>query len=393
MKKLVLLLASLLVGTGSILAENGKAKHAPNNAFNYGNSFIFMENGVTFSVYPDGEFDFYLDNQISVNAHAGFGPVGVTFNSGFDYNPYVQYDDYGAVIQVENVPIYYDYYGRVNRIGGIQVWYRHNMAYRIGGMHIYYTPRGLYNYHVGYINAYNPYYVYRPYHRYFVRPALGFCLVSYQPYRRYYTPVRYSYYQPYRYNTRRAYATVGKTYRYAPRTDRDQIYRNDARVSARSPQTRVDYGKSYRSDAARSAKSEVRSNRSQQSRSEMRREVQASQRRKATAASSESYRNSSVERQQQARKEVNRKAPQRDQSQAIASRSESRGGLEKNSAKQVRTPKQVNSSAQRSREQATGRSDQARKSAPSPQVRKAAPQSSRRSSGNERNRSGRSGNE
>lgn len=397
MKKLVLFFAALLVGTGSSLAETGIENHAPHNAFNYGNSFIFVEDGITFSVYPDGEFDFYIDNQVSVNAHIGVGPVGVTFNSGYDYNPFVQYDDYGAVIQVENVPLYYDYYGRVNRIGGVRVWYRDNRVYRIGGMHVYYTPRGLYDYHVGYINAYNPYYVYRPWHRYFARPALGFCLVSYHPYRRYYAPVRYTYYGPYRYNTRRAYASVGKSYRYAPRADRDRIYRNDARVSARSPQTRSDRGGTYRTDAARTSKGAVRSNRS-----EIRREAPVSQQRKATAARTETPRTGYANRSEQPRQEVRREAPQRYESKATASRSNSgrqedhyRGQQARRSSgsMQARPEKQVASSTHRSREEAAGRSSQARKSAPSPQVRKAAPQNSRRSSGNTSGRSNRSGNE
>ena len=377
MKKLVLLFTALLTGVGSALAETGSEKAAPHNAFNHGNSFIFQENGITFSVYPDGEFDFYLDNQVAVNAHVGVGPVGITFNSGYDYNPFVQYDDYGAVIQIENVPILYDFYGRVSRIGDVRVWYRNNLVYRLGGMYVYYTPRGLYDYHTGYINVYNRVYVYRPFHRYFVRPAVGFCMVSFHPYRRYYHPVRYTYYRPYHYNTRRAYASVGKSYRYAPRADRARIYRNDSRVTARSPQYRADRGVSYRTDAAYSSKSDRRSNRSElqrssQNRSEVRREVSGRMDSRATAARSGNPRSLQANRGSEGPKKVSRSP--------------------------VRTENRKVGSPERNRSQATGRTTQVRKSGETARGRKEVARNSRSGnnrSGNtaSRSRSSRSGNE
>ena len=343
MKKLVLLLTAVLTGAGSALAETSSEKAAPHNAFNYGNSFIFLENGITFSVYPDGEFDFYLDNQVAVNAHVGVGPVGITFNSGYNYSPFVQYDDYGAVIQIENVPIFYDYYGRVNRIGDVRVWYRNNLVYRIGGMYVYYTPRGLYDYHTGFINVYNRVYVYRPFHRYFVRPAVGFCMVNYYPYRRYYHPVRYTYYRPYHYNTRRAYASVGKSYRYTPRADRDRIYRNDSRVTARSPQYRSDRGVATRRDAAYASKGEVRSNRSELQRSpqslgnEMRRETSVRNDRNNLAMRSGNQPASKAVRSSEARRSSSPAVPARIESRTV-SRSEPGRAQARERSAQVRKP-------------------------------------------------------
>ncbi|WP_088341245.1 hypothetical protein [Robiginitalea sediminis] len=262
MKQLILLVTALLLGTGSSLRAASVDKVAMPDAFRYGNSFIFVENGITFSVYPDGEFDFHIDRYAGISAHIGAGPVGVTFNTGFDYNPYVQYDDYGAVIQVEHTPVFYDFYGRVNRIGDIRIWYRNGLAYRIGGMRIFYNPGGYYDYHTGFINVYNRVYVYRPFHRLFIRPALGFCMVYNRPYRRFYQPLRYTYYRPYRFNARRHYVAVGKTHRYRERADRSRVYRNDNRVSAR----RFDDVRSertvYRNDAVRS---NARSNQGQHS--------------------------------------------------------------------------------------------------------------------------------
>jgi hypothetical protein len=239
MRNLVLLFTALIFGTASTMAATLEDKVATRNAYTYNNSFIFVENGITFSVYPDGELDFYIDNRVNVGTYVNFGNANITFNSGYDYNPYVQYDDYGAVIQVQNVPIYYDYYGRVNRIGGINVWYGNGRVRQIGGMHVYYNNSGFYSHYRGYVNVYNQYYTYRPYYSYFVRPSAGFCLVYSNPYRRYYSPVRYTYYSPYHYNYRRAYAQVGHHYNYHTNINsHSKVYRNDKRVVARENNSR-----------------------------------------------------------------------------------------------------------------------------------------------------------
>lgn len=207
MKKLTLVLASVFAISAQSMAHgNG---HASINS--YADAFVFDEMGVTFSVYPDGEFDFYLaGNQQATTVSNGY--VNVTYNSGYDYNPYVQYDDFGAVIQVENVPVWYDYYGRVNQIGDVMISYRDRRVCRVGGLQVYYNNSGYYAYHTGFINTWNPYFVYRPFYACFARPAVNLCFVRISPYRQYYTPVRYTYYRPYVHNVRPCYATIGHTY-------------------------------------------------------------------------------------------------------------------------------------------------------------------------------------
>lgn len=248
MKNLVLLFTAMILGTPSVFATStNEDKVATSNAYRNNNSFIFVENGITFSVYPDGEFDFYIEDYVTGSKN------GITFNSGYDYSPYAQYDDYGAVIQVENVPIYYDYYGRVSQIGDVSINYRNNRIRSIGGMYVFYDNRGFYNYHTGFINIYNRNYVFRPFHRWFVRPAIGFSLVLNRPYRRYYTPIRYTFHKPYRFNKRRAYVKIGKEHRYNKvRRERANVYRNDKKVAVRS--------NSYRSNRSVSAKNNSYSN-------------------------------------------------------------------------------------------------------------------------------------
>lgn len=257
MKKLVLIIAAVFFGTAMTKAATIEDKVATVN-YRYGNSFIFVENGVTFSVYPDGEFDFYIDNRVNVGVGARVGNVGITFNSGYNYNPFVQYDDYGAVIQVENIPIYYDYYGRVSQIGGVDVWYRNGRVRRLGGLNVFYNG-GVFSHYTGFINIYNRGYVYRPFHRWFARPAVGFCNVWTSPYRRWYNPVRYTWYRPYRNNYRRAYAQIGREHRYN-RTRRSKVYRNDNRVAVRENRGRRNADFSRRNDGIAQRRSSTRRN-------------------------------------------------------------------------------------------------------------------------------------
>ncbi len=160
---------------------------------NYGEKFTFVENGISFSVFQNGEFDFYINPRNGLHTNINFGAVNISYNSGYNYNAYVQYDDYGAIIQIENVPIYYDYYGRITQVGNVNVSYFNNRLARIGGLNVYYNTYGHYSHYEGSINQYNRYYVFNPFHDFFVRPQFNRCIVSYNPYRRYYSPYRYEY--------------------------------------------------------------------------------------------------------------------------------------------------------------------------------------------------------
>ncbi len=67
---------------------------------------------------------------------------------------FVQYDCYGGVIQIENIPIYYDEFGRITQAGDIQVHYNRNRIVRIGGLYVHYNYYGYYTHSTGYINSY-----------------------------------------------------------------------------------------------------------------------------------------------------------------------------------------------------------------------------------------------
>ncbi|OIQ29114.1 MAG: hypothetical protein BM564_07855 [Bacteroidetes bacterium MedPE-SWsnd-G2] len=201
MKNLITTLIFAIGIATSISAKSNHIGHETQYANNYGNSFIFNEGGIEFSIFADGQFDFYIPNS-SLTFGYNSPSVNISFNTGFNYNSYVQYDYYGAVIQIQNTPLYYDYYGRVNRIGNIGITYYPNGTIRtIGGLHLFYV-NNVYSHHAGFINYYNMHYVYRPRHRYFVKPRYNYCIINPVPYRRHYAPVRHAYHRPYYRNSR-----------------------------------------------------------------------------------------------------------------------------------------------------------------------------------------------
>ncbi|MEN8885334.1 MAG: hypothetical protein ABF246_03005 [Winogradskyella sp.] len=206
MRKVLFLFASLMLVNITATATTNTIEGETsimNSVRGYGNSFIFNEAGIEFSVFADGQFDFYMPNYgPNVNVGINNPNFSISFNSGFDYNPYLQYDSFGAIIQIENTPIFYDYFGRVNQVGNIFINYNgFGRINRIGGLNIHYRNNIFWRYD-GFINNFNRGYVYRPWHRFYGVPQANFCVVNLNPYRQFYTPVRHIYYRPYYNNVR-----------------------------------------------------------------------------------------------------------------------------------------------------------------------------------------------
>ncbi|MEX0998252.1 MAG: hypothetical protein WDZ45_14460, partial [Flavobacteriaceae bacterium] len=228
MKNLILTFASIFF---SFVAVQSSANDSGYYTSYDGNKFIFVEGGIEFSVFPDGQFDFvYLGHQ-GTEVSISTPNVAVNFNSGYNYDAYIQYDSYGAVIQIEDTPIYYDQYGRIVRAGDVTIRYNNRRLVQVGGLYVHYNPYGYYSHYTGYINYYNRYYVYRPWHVYYAIPYYTYCVVYTTPYRRYYTPVRYSYsYHRQHYRNGHAYMN-GRREFYRPGS---RIHYRDGRVAANS---------------------------------------------------------------------------------------------------------------------------------------------------------------
>ena len=230
MKNLALSFALLFVGwSASANSTNGSSSYPVKN---YGESFIFVEGGVEFAVYPNGEFDFYYNPQFTRKSNQWSNPrTNISYNSGYNYNPYVQYDDYGAVVQIENVPVYYDYYGRITQAGRVDIDYNRNgLISRVGGLNVRYNSLNRPINYIGYINNNNRRYVYQPWHKYYARPADAYRVVYYQPYRSYYEPIRMNYGQYVSYYKSNKYHHKNKKDYYRPQ-NKNVVYHNGRRTA------------------------------------------------------------------------------------------------------------------------------------------------------------------
>ena len=162
MKKITVLLVSMLMGLTATAAVkttdgNGKELRISNGLYHFTQPIMFVERGVEFLVFPNGEFDFntelvsapYQDNFYYRKSRTKRGVVNVTFGAPgtrYNYNrPHgvmILHDRFGRVRRIGNVFLNYDYKGRIKRIGSVYMTYRHGRLKRVGGLTIRYNRHG-----------------------------------------------------------------------------------------------------------------------------------------------------------------------------------------------------------------------------------------------------------
>ena len=194
----------------AIISFLGYANPSTAANINYSKAFIFNEQGVEFAVFPDGQFDFnildqhdgFYNSSYDIFDNGYFDDFNISYNSGYGYNPYLQFDDFGAIVQIQHVPIYYDYYGRVKQIGPVRIRYNYRgFVQQIGRMYVNYNSNLSFHCH-GYINTHNRFYTPQPWHHQYRRPNVHLSVVNDRPYRRHYTPNRRHFTEPFSYNHR-----------------------------------------------------------------------------------------------------------------------------------------------------------------------------------------------
>lgn len=270
MKNFAILLIGLITLSSTTFATTTTTSEttARYNAVYDGSRYIFVENGIEFSVFPDGEFDFYIPEIVQgVNINAG--NVGISFNTGYNYDPFVQYDQFGAVIQIENTPVFYDDFGRLVQAGDVRINYRRNRIVNVGGLFVHYNNFGAFSHYTGFVNIYNRNYVFHPYHNFFYRPVFNRCLVWTTPYRQFYNPLRFNYAfhrNNYARGFRNGYANARRDFR-RPNTGRvahnngrrDNVDRNNVAFrNTRSDRATKRGNRGYVSNNARDGRNGVR---------------------------------------------------------------------------------------------------------------------------------------
>ncbi|MGG8498116.1 hypothetical protein ACQY1Q_17050 [Tenacibaculum sp. TC6] len=119
----------------------------------YNNSVSFMERGVEFHVFLNGDFDF--------NTHPGDTRYVDYYGrrTRIDRGIRIERDSRGRIRSVGNVFVNYDYSGKVTRIGNIFMKYKRGLLTKVGNLHIKYDRWGNPRYK-GFIkpgNRYNDY--------------------------------------------------------------------------------------------------------------------------------------------------------------------------------------------------------------------------------------------
>lgn len=139
----------LLVGTTAQATDHKNSDHKDRVTKRYNNAqpIVFVEGGVKFFVYPEGDIDYKIIRRRG-RSHYGNWNSNVYNTPGSyahrrHYNNFVRYDYYGRLKKVGRNYISYDRYNRVRRVGSVSMRYnRRGLVYQIGGLHIYYKKYG-----------------------------------------------------------------------------------------------------------------------------------------------------------------------------------------------------------------------------------------------------------
>lgn len=162
MKKVTFIIATMLIGLASATAAemssalDGKDLRITKR-YRYTQPILFVERGVEFLIFPNGEFDFNTEivdgpftddnyyrqnNSRRSSVNATFGAPGTRVRFSNPRGTLILHDRFGNVRRIGNVFINYDSRGRVKRIGSVYMRYRHNRLKQVGGLSIQYNRWG-----------------------------------------------------------------------------------------------------------------------------------------------------------------------------------------------------------------------------------------------------------
>lgn len=151
MKTITLLAAAVLMVNAANATEvinYPGAENRATSAFSFDEPIMFIERGIEFYVFPNGEFDFNTETTVGSDTYYREGrrnTVNRTHGapgSFTDGGVKVEHDAKGRVRRVGNVFLNYDSADRIKRIGSVYMTYNRNALTQIGNMKIVYNGRG-----------------------------------------------------------------------------------------------------------------------------------------------------------------------------------------------------------------------------------------------------------
>ena len=141
MKQITLLVAvTLLAGTtmkASTVATTSNESRT--TRFSLDEPITFIERGISFYVFPNGEFDF--NTETSTDTEILYRTNGRRSNNQ-PQGVRIERDASGKVRRVGNVFINYDFQNRIKRIGTVYMSYNRFALSQVGGLKIIYNRRG-----------------------------------------------------------------------------------------------------------------------------------------------------------------------------------------------------------------------------------------------------------
>lgn len=140
----------LLLGLISLITVNARNINLTKVSDRYNKAVTFVERGIQFHVFLNGDFDFDTNyDEPYVDYYGRRTPI--------DSGVLIERDYQGRVSRVGNVFINYDAYGNVKRIGGVYIGYRFGQVSSVGNLRIEYDRYGYPDFigRVKYINYYD----------------------------------------------------------------------------------------------------------------------------------------------------------------------------------------------------------------------------------------------
>ncbi len=148
MKKITLLVVAVLLTANVTKASELNFTDDTNRTrFSFDEPITFMERGIEFFVFPNGDFDFNTRPDDSQGGYffKGAGKRGndrVNDRRPVNFGTLIEHDSFGRVRRVGNTFINYDTRDRVSRIGTVYMRYNRFALTQIGGLRICYNSYG-----------------------------------------------------------------------------------------------------------------------------------------------------------------------------------------------------------------------------------------------------------
>lgn len=141
MKKITFIVAFSLLFANTTFAKITFRNFDPNQPIE------FVERGITFYVFANGQFDFNTQpSRGEVIFKNGRRGVNATFGSPNRFTEggvRVEHDNFGRIRRIGNVFVNYDQFDRIKRIGSVYMSYNRFALDRVGGLQLIYNRFGI----------------------------------------------------------------------------------------------------------------------------------------------------------------------------------------------------------------------------------------------------------